>query len=85
MLPIILSLALVFQKLLSHKPAAKTVLLIIVFLLFLQGGGAITFIDASNSNWYWPNDKTVIDVNKQAQKIIKPLIYHHNLFHIANN
>ena len=48
-------------------------LALVVFILFLQGGGDLTYINDSNSNWYWPN-RTVIDMNHAAQDIVKPLI-----------
>lgn len=74
-LPIItLSLALSYQKLLVHKSKLKASLLVIVFILFLEGGGIITYIYGSNNDWYWPNNKTAQNLNASAQKIIKPWI-----------
>jgi hypothetical protein len=71
---IILCLALGYQKLLAYRPKIKVGLLVITFLLFLEGGGTITYIYASNNDWYWPNDKTAQKLNSSAQKIIKPWI-----------
>lgn len=46
---------------------------IVVLLLMLQGGGALTYLVQSNSSWYW-QDKTLITANAEAKKLIAPLI-----------
>jgi hypothetical protein len=85
LIPVMLAIALAFKRLLKQRPLTKTILLVAVLLLFLQGGGALTFIDASSSYWYWPNNSSVNKFNRQTQKIIRPLIYHHNLYRIGKN
>ena len=74
-LPIIfLSFVLGYQQLLAKRPGLKAGLLVVVCLLFLEGGGAISYINASNNDWYWPDHKSIQNINASAQKIIKPWI-----------
>lgn len=48
--------------------------LVVITLLFaLQGGGALTHLVRSGSDWYWPN-QTVIDANLKLKNTISPLI-----------
>lgn len=72
-LPAMLLIALAYRELLARKHHLKLGLAVVVFVLFLQGGGALTYIAASNSNWYWQN-RTVLSMNKAAQQVVKPLI-----------
>ncbi|HXR49668.1 MAG TPA: hypothetical protein VN778_01425, partial [Verrucomicrobiae bacterium] len=51
----------------------KAALLMAVFILFLQGGGVLTYITDSNQAWYWQN-RTIVSLNKVAQQVVKPLI-----------
>jgi hypothetical protein len=51
----------------------KTLVAALVLLLFLQGGGFLTFITRSDATWDWPNS-VVIKVNNAARKITKPII-----------
>lgn len=71
-LPIMLSIGIAYQQYLGERRQA--LLLAVVFLLFLQGGGALTFIYDSNSNWYWPNDRFALRINQDAQKAIHPFM-----------
>ena len=43
-------------------------------LFFLEGGGPITYIYASNQNWYWPGNNFIGILNKSAQKVVKPWV-----------
>lgn len=72
-LPILLSIALAYQKLFSKRPLFKPAVLTVVFLLFLQGGGVLTFIVSSNQYWYWDN-QFVRNLNSGAQTVVRPLI-----------
>lgn len=45
----------------------------VILLLFLQGGGPITYIVRSEPNWYW-HGSFVQDANQHLQKILKPLV-----------
>ncbi|HJP96006.1 MAG TPA: hypothetical protein VJ843_01400 [Candidatus Saccharimonadales bacterium] len=44
-----------------------------VLLLFLQGGGAMTFILRSDASWDWSNHR-VVQANDLARKIIAPVV-----------
>lgn len=61
-----LAISLEFYK----KPIRKALLAVLVVLLFLEGGGVITFIIRSDNSWYWPNS-TVKKVNDDAKKITR--------------
>jgi hypothetical protein len=76
-LPVMLAVGLGFQRFLTRRPAFKPILLSVVFLLFLQGGGVLTFIVASNKYWYWPDNRLSAKINHVAQKVAKPLIIEH--------
>jgi len=72
-IPIALLLALAYRQFLINKHLTKSIAVIAVILVFLQGGGVLTYLVYSNKYWYWPN-KTITAVNTQTQSIIKPLI-----------
>lgn len=55
------------------KPALSAA----VLLLFLQGGGVMTFILRSDANWDWSNN-AVVQVNNAARKIIAPVVVEGN-------
>lgn len=77
LLPVLLPAAAIFGRAFSlwlrDRPTRKTVLAVVVALLFLQGGGVLTFIARSDSSWYWPNN-SVVKVNDVAKKITRPVI-----------
>jgi hypothetical protein len=57
-----------------HKnPRLKAGLAVFAILLFLQGGGFLTFITRSDSSWDWQNS-TVIKVNNAARHIANPVL-----------
>jgi len=62
-----------FIKLFAKHPRIKILLTILVVMMFLEGGGVLTFISRSNSTWLI-NDTTVKKVNKVAKKITKKII-----------
>jgi hypothetical protein len=45
----------------------------VLILLFLQGGGPVTYIVRAEPNWYWPNS-FIQDANQHLQKILKSVI-----------
>jgi hypothetical protein len=51
----------------------KPYLAALVILLFLHGGGLLTFILRSDANWYWPNS-AVEHVNNAARNVLAPII-----------
>jgi hypothetical protein len=46
---------------------------VVIILLLLQGGGALTHLVRSEPNWYWQN-KTIINFNTTLKKIASTLI-----------
>ncbi len=71
------------SKILFQRKKLKIILASIVILLFLQGGGVITFITRSDSNWLWDNTE-VHKINKAAKKISKHLIVEGSQYYISN-
>lgn len=51
----------------------KLIVLILVFLPYLNGAGLITHIVRSNESWNWDN-RTVRNVNNETRDALKPLI-----------
>ncbi len=74
LIPIIFMIGLCYKELLHDHKNIMAAFTIVVFLGLLQGGGVISFINASDSNWYWPKYHYVNHINSAAQKIIKPVI-----------
>lgn len=78
LLPIVLLLGAIgaraFSIALQHASTIrKSALAFVVILLFLEGGGFLTFITRSNASWDWPNS-TVVKVNNAARDVTKPVI-----------
>lgn len=72
-LPLMILVALAYRRFLTDKNHLKVGLLMAVFVLFLQGGGALSYISNSNGSWYWQN-KVVKRLNEDAQLVVRPLI-----------
>jgi hypothetical protein len=72
-LPILLILALALRQSLGNRVRLKMALALAALVLFLQGGGALTYIIDSNHNWYWQN-KAIVRLNELAQQAVKPFI-----------
>ncbi|MEK7152315.1 MAG: hypothetical protein AAB834_00055, partial [Patescibacteria group bacterium] len=77
LLPILLLLAVVmgrgFSLAFRKLPDIKPLLAGSAILLFLYGGGVLTFILRSDASWYWPNH-AVNTVNDTARKVFAPVI-----------
>ena len=77
LLPVVIFIAAIagtaFSISLKSSTSKKIFLAIAVLLLFLEGGGFLTFIARSDSTWYW-NNPTVLRVNQAAQKITNKVI-----------
>ncbi len=77
LLPILLLVAAIagrgFSIALRYRPVRKAMIASLAVILFLEGGGFLTFLTRSNASWDWPN-KIVINVNDTARKIISPAI-----------
>jgi uncharacterized membrane protein len=81
LLPILLLVYLLvglsFKRLFDGRPKipfTKPLLTVIVFLLFLQGGGFITYLIRSDPTWYWQDDDQVITTNQKVQKVLQKLV-----------
>lgn len=72
-LPFIVVLGLAFRYLLQTRTHLKATLFAVLVLLFLQGGGALTYITVSNQSWYWQN-RGVVGLNNGARAVVRPLI-----------
>jgi hypothetical protein len=77
LLPILLLVAAIagraFSLALRHAPVRKVAISVLVVVLFLQGGGFLTFITRSDPSWDWPNS-LVVKANDAARKITKPVL-----------
>jgi hypothetical protein len=71
------SLTLAKYKAVQLKPYFATA----AILLFLQGGGMLTYLLRADSTWYWPN-QTIRDVNEDARKTLAPFIIEGDKYHI---
>jgi hypothetical protein len=71
-LPILVAMGMAYQKTLTRH--WQYGLLAVGLLLFLQGGGALTFIHESTKNWYWPHDEFANRINRDAQHVVNPFI-----------
>lgn len=72
-LPLAILFGLALQRLFANRRKSAYLLTAVILLCFLQGGGLINFIVRSKPTWYWPN-QTIIDVNQNAQKVLKPFV-----------
>lgn len=77
LLPILLLLAALAGRAISlmlrKRENYKVLAVVIALVLFLQGGGFLTFIARSDQSWYWPN-QTVTKINKVAGSITKYVV-----------
>lgn len=74
LMPLILLFAgLAIRRYWKKIHSAKSYVTLAVMLLFLQGGGVITYIVQSDSTWDWPNHKIVL-MNNAARRVLKPII-----------
>ena len=73
LLPLAAMLGLAFSIALRKSTVAKAFVATVVVVLFLQGGGLLTFILRSDETWYWPNS-TIVKINKTAHKVAKHVV-----------
>ncbi len=77
LLPILLLLGALAGKAISlmlrKKEIYKVLAVTVTLILFLQGGGFLTFISRSDPSWYWPS-KTVTKVNNAAGSIANHIV-----------
>lgn len=76
-LPILLLLAILMGKslvgLMKHLPTLRLSMALLVLIFFLEGGGVLTFIMRSDSNWDWRNT-AVVHANDAARKVLRPVV-----------
>lgn len=70
---VIMLIGLAYSWLWRQKPTLKALAITIVLILFIQGGGILTFILRSNDDWYWPNN-TVVTINHAVRETLKPIV-----------
>lgn len=58
---------------LRRSPRLKSAFALLAIVLFLQGGGFLTFITRSDNTWDWQNS-TVVKVNNAARHIAHPVV-----------
>jgi hypothetical protein len=46
-----------------------------IILLFLQGGGFVTYVLQSDASWYWQGNQAVNAMNNAARSVLRPFIY----------
>lgn len=78
LLPILLLMAAILGPAVSvalrKVPKAKPVLVsLFLLVVFLEGGGALTYIVRSDATWNWQN-RVVIDANNALRTIAKPFV-----------
>jgi hypothetical protein len=77
LLPVILLLAAIFGRAISlqlgKSISAKAIISLVAIVLFMQGGGFITFITRSDDTWYFQSS-VVRKVNDDTRKIINPVV-----------
>ncbi|MHB1865435.1 MAG: hypothetical protein ACYCPS_04750 [Candidatus Saccharimonadales bacterium] len=77
LIPILLFAGAIIAKALSialkKYQHTKVIITCLAILLFLEGGGFITYIARSDDSWYWQNSK-VIKINHVAKKITKHIV-----------
>lgn len=71
-LPVLLLFVLAYRQWIPSR--SRGWLLAILLLLFMQGGGIISFIYFSNPNWYWTDNPTVQRINHNTQQLVRPFI-----------
>jgi len=79
LLPVLLPAAAILGRAMSlalrrhNAKLAKPILAAAVSLLFISGGGVLTFISRSDDSWYWPNT-VVVHANHAAHRILSPIL-----------
>lgn len=71
-LPVLVAMAMGFRQWLTGR--WRVWLAIVLCLVFLQGGGFLSFIYFSDADWYWPDNLTILQLNQEAQHVVRPLI-----------
>ncbi len=87
LVPIILLAAgtslILLTKVFKNYRKFKIFVAIVVIILFVQGGGVLTFISRNDSDWIWSNP-TVKKINKTAKKISNHLVVEGSRYYTTN-
>lgn len=67
-----------YARLLRGRLRLKTALVAAAILIFLQGGGTLSFMLRSHESWFWPHP-AVHQLNHGAGELIQPLILSQDL------
>jgi hypothetical protein len=59
-----------FKIAFENKQRLKYLAALVVLIMFIEGGGLLTFIIRSDSTWYWKNN-TVVTVNNTARNLLR--------------
>jgi hypothetical protein len=77
LLPVLLPMAalagIAFNMALQRMKRQKMLAAVIVSVMFLQGGGILTFIIRSDPSWYWPNS-SVVKINNAANRLVNHVV-----------
>jgi len=76
LLPIYLLVAQAVGLLLAKRPVRKVAVVLALFVLFTQGGGALTYIARSDTSWWWKMEDVPLasPLNQTAQPVVRALI-----------
>jgi hypothetical protein len=74
LLPIIAVAARAWEMTLHKRDGLKVLIAVLVIILFLQGGGVLTFMVDGNYTWYWP-DRRVQSANWYAHVLARKIVY----------
>ncbi|HSX17234.1 MAG TPA: hypothetical protein VLH86_03980 [Patescibacteria group bacterium] len=84
LLPVLMPLAAVFGRAMSialgKYTSLKLLFASVALLLFLQGGGVLSFISRSDELWDWPNS-VVIHTNNAARRALSPVLVEGNKYY----
>ena len=64
-----------FRYLFAAHKALKLWAVVLLVVLFSQGGGAVTFILRSDPSWYWENNSFVDKSNLKVRNVLKHTVY----------
>lgn len=71
-LPVMVALAIGYERVVPER--RRVLMLAVVLALFLQGGGILSYIHASNRNWYRDDKPAIAETNLKIRRTIRPLI-----------
>lgn len=73
-LPLLIPILIIgMRRLFTGRDNLKKYVMIAAVIMFIEGGGTLTFITRSNNHWYW-KDSTVQNANEAARDATKYLI-----------